>query len=86
MNKPINKTFTAGKWMPRDRETLNNWLTKIMDKAEKSTTPLKPVLEDFKNFIETDPQAYMFFNMMFDQVACRRCATTSTCCSSSTSS
>ena len=39
-----------------------------MDKAEKSTTPLKPVLEDFKNFIETDPQAYMFFNMMFDQV------------------
>ena len=68
MNKPINKTFTAGKWMPRDRETLNNWLTKIMDKAEKSTAPLKPVLEDFKNFIETDPQAYMFFNMMFDQV------------------
>lgn len=66
--KPINKTFTAGKWMPRDRETLNNWLKKIMEKGETSKVELKPVLQDLKNFIETDPQAYMFFTQMFDQV------------------
>lgn len=71
-SKPINKTFTAGKWMPRDRETLNNWLKKIMDKADRNPAPLKPVLEDFKRFIETNPQAYMFFNMMFDQVPADR--------------
>lgn len=67
-SKPINKTFAAGKWMPRDRETLNNWLKKIMQKGELSKAPLKPVIKDFKNFIETDPQAYMFFTQMFDQV------------------
>ncbi len=66
--KPANKTFAAGKWMPKDRETLANWLKKIMDKADKDTGPLKPVVEDLKNFIENDPDAYMFFNLMFEQV------------------
>lgn len=66
--KPINKTFAAGKWMPRDTKTLANWLTKIMEKADKDTGPLKPVVEDLKNFIETDPDAYMFFTQMFNQV------------------
>ena len=66
--KPINKTFTAGKWMPRDRETLVNWMQKVMDKAEKDTGPLLPVVENLKNFIETDAKAYMFFNQMFDEV------------------
>ncbi|MST99560.1 hypothetical protein FYJ85_21260 [Victivallaceae bacterium BBE-744-WT-12] len=45
--KPKNKMFAAGKWMPKDRETLTQWLLKIMEKAEKDTGPLKPVLEDF---------------------------------------
>lgn len=67
-NKPINKTFIASKWMPRDRETLTNWMKKIMAKAEKDTGPLLPVVENFKNFIETDAKAYMFFNQMFDEV------------------
>ncbi len=66
--KPMNKTFAAGKWMPQDRETLTNWLKKIMAKAEKDTGPLKPVVEDLKRFIETDPEAYMFFSQMFAQV------------------
>ncbi|MGE4565466.1 MAG: phosphatidylserine decarboxylase family protein [Victivallaceae bacterium] len=68
MNKPINKTFAAGKWMPRDRETLTRWMEKIMEKAEKDTGPLLPVVENFKNFIENDAKAYMFFNQMFDEV------------------
>ena len=36
--------------------------------ADKDTGPLKPVVEDLKNFIENDPDAYMFFNLMFEQV------------------
>ena len=55
--KPINKTFAAGKWMPRDRETLVAWMKKIMAKAEKDTGPLLPVVENFKNFIENDAKA-----------------------------
>ena len=70
--KPMNKTFAAGKWMPKDRETLACWLRKIMDKAEKDTGPLKPVVADLKNFIENDADAYMFFNQMFSEVPADR--------------
>ncbi|WP_294505224.1 phosphatidylserine decarboxylase family protein [uncultured Victivallis sp.] len=66
--KPIDKTFAAGKWMPRDRETLVAWMKKIMARAEKDTGPLLPVVENLKNFIENDAKAYMFFNQMFDEV------------------
>lgn len=66
--KPCNNTYTVGKWMPSDRQTLRNWMLKIMQKAEKQTGPLLPVIESFKEFIETDPKAYMLFTQMFDQV------------------
>lgn len=66
--KPMNKMFTAGKWMPRDRETLSKWMGKIIEKASKDTGPLWPVVEDFKNFIENDAKAYMFFTQMFEEV------------------
>lgn len=69
--KPINKTYLAGKWMPSDQQTLNAWMKKIMDKGEKDTGPLLPVIQNLKNFIETDSKAYMFFTQMFDQVSAK---------------
>ena len=66
--KPVNKTFAAGKWMPKDLDTLSRWMTRIMEKAEQDTGPLKPVVEELKNFIENDAEAYMFFNQMFSEV------------------
>lgn len=70
--KPCDKTFTIGKWMPSDQRTLTEWLQRIMDKADNEPTPLLPVVEDFKNFIESDPKAYMFFSEMFSQVSRER--------------
>lgn len=55
--RPIDKTFMVGKWMPSDQETLVAWMKKIMEKADKQTGPLLPVIENFKNFIETNPKA-----------------------------
>lgn len=46
--------------MPSDQETLNTWLKKTMDKEAADTRPLSPTLENFKNFIESNPKAYMF--------------------------
>ena len=66
--KPVKHTFAAGRWMPRDRKTLAQWMKKIMDKADKSDSPLLPVVEDLKHFIENDAKAYMFFTQMFDEV------------------
>ncbi|WNN45479.1 phosphatidylserine decarboxylase family protein [Winslowiella toletana] len=65
---PCDKTFTIGKWMPSDQKTLTEWLLRIMNKAENNDTPLLPAVQNFKDFIESDPKAYMFFNQMFDQV------------------
>ena len=60
-------SYNVGKWMPSDQETLTRWLQKLMAKADATTGPLLPVVEDFKRYIETDPRAYMFFTQMFDQ-------------------
>ena len=57
--KPVNKTFAAGKWMPKDLDTLSRWMTRIMEKAEQDTGPLKPVVEELKNFIEKDDSGNM---------------------------
>ncbi|MFU9137643.1 phosphatidylserine decarboxylase family protein [Erwinia tasmaniensis] len=67
--KPCNKTYTVGKWMPADRQTLHGWMLKIMRKAEASSEPLLPVVDAFKTFIETDPRAWMLFTQMFDEVS-----------------
>lgn len=66
--KPYDNTFTIGKWMPSDQKIINNWLMNIINKAEKSDEPLLPAVQKFKDFIESDPKAYMFFNQMFEQV------------------
>ncbi|WP_345829490.1 phosphatidylserine decarboxylase family protein [Erwinia sp. HDF1-3R] len=67
--KPCNKTYTVGKWMPADRQTLHDWMLKIMRKADESSEPLLPVVDAFKTFIETDPRAWMLFTQMFDEVS-----------------
>ena len=60
--------YNVGQWMPSDQETLNQWLMKIMTRAEADTGPLLPVVDDFRRYIETDARAYMVFTQMFDQV------------------
>ncbi|ENZ7198117.1 phosphatidylserine decarboxylase family protein [Klebsiella variicola] len=65
---PAKNTFITGKWMPSDQETLVYWLKKIMVEEAQSTRPLLPVIQAFKDFIESDPVYYMYFNEMFDEV------------------
>ncbi|HGJ5891047.1 MAG TPA: phosphatidylserine decarboxylase family protein [Arsenophonus apicola] len=67
IDKPSNKTYLIGNWMPSDQTTLANWMRKIIDKAEISHAPLLPSIQNLKDFIESNPKAYMFFNQMFDK-------------------
>ncbi|WGL94878.1 phophatidylserine decarboxylase associated domain-containing protein [Arsenophonus nasoniae] len=66
IDKPRNKTYLIGNWMPSDQTTLANWMRKIIDKAAISHAPLLPSVQNLKDFIESNPKAYMFFNQMFD--------------------
>ena len=60
--------YGIGKWLPSDQLLLGRWMAKLIKETESSGKPLLPVIEDFKHIIEEDPQLYMLFNQMFDQV------------------
>ncbi|KAL7267588.1 hypothetical protein RUND412_009822 [Rhizina undulata] len=61
----------VGKWLPEEHALLQNWVTQLIERVTiKCPTPqtLHPVIEEFKNLIETDPIIYMLFNQMFQQI------------------
>lgn len=60
--------YRVGDWLPSDHETLVSFVQEQVEKAATSTAPLDPVLVELQTLIETDPEIYMLFNQMFDQV------------------
>ena len=60
--------YSVGQWLPSDQLFLDQWMAKLTEGAESANEPLLPVIQEFKNIIEEDPQLYMLFNQMFDQV------------------
>ncbi len=55
-------------WLPRHQKALDAWLGKLIAEVEENAEPLHPVIEDFKHLIETDPEVWMLFHQMFEQV------------------
>jgi len=60
--------FRVGEWLPSDQTILQNWLQDLIAEVEKDKRPLLPVIEEFKDFIESDPEVFMWFNLMFEEV------------------
>ncbi|MBT3879178.1 MAG: phosphatidylserine decarboxylase family protein [Candidatus Scalindua sp.] len=60
--------YRVGEWLPSDQEQLQTWICALALEASDETIKLHPVIEDFKNLIETDAEVYMLFNLMFTQV------------------
>ena len=60
--------YNVGKWLPTDQALLEKWLSHLIIEVEASKKPLLPVIEEFKNLIEGDPEIFMYFNLMFKQV------------------
>ncbi|KAI0636914.1 Phophatidylserine decarboxylase-domain-containing protein [Trametes polyzona] len=61
----------VGGWLPQKHEVLKNWLDKkiaLVQSPAQRDVALHPVLQDFQNFIESDPVIYMGFHQMFEQV------------------
>ena len=68
-NHPKKQTpFRIGKWLPSDHAFLENWINILIDEVDAGAKPMHPVVEGFKDFIEGDPEIYMLFNQMFEQV------------------
>jgi phosphatidylserine decarboxylase len=60
--------YRVGDWLPSDHATLVSWLEEQAAKAEESTEDLAPILVEFRDLIESNPEIYMLFNQMFTQV------------------
>jgi phosphatidylserine decarboxylase len=68
--KNIEKStpYNVGKWLPSDQAILEKWMNNLIAEVDKTKKPLLPVIEEFKNLIESDAEIFMQFNLMFEQV------------------
>lgn len=62
--------YKIGKLLPSGKQTLEALTAKIIREANaaSSSTTLLPVIQEFKDMIEDDPELYMLFTEMFEQV------------------
>lgn len=70
-NKQTNVTlfpYRVGQWLPSDQAVLEGWLRLMMEKANQKSDTLLPVVEEFKELIENDPQVFMLFHQMFSEI------------------
>ncbi|WP_165748470.1 phosphatidylserine decarboxylase family protein [Cellulophaga sp. Z1A5H] len=60
--------YKVGQWLPSDQAFLETWVQTHIEEVEANPKELLPIIEEFKNLIENDPELFMYFNLMFDQV------------------
>ncbi|KAG8744380.1 hypothetical protein FRC10_010267 [Ceratobasidium sp. 414] len=67
---PIVKHRVGG-WLPSNHRVLEQWLDKLVkriDKERKTLDDVQPVIKEFQQLIEGDPELYKGFHLMFEQV------------------
>jgi phosphatidylserine decarboxylase len=60
--------YRVGKWLPSDQDVLDRWLDHHIQAINANPKPLHPAVQEFKALIESDPQLYMFFHQMFEEL------------------
>ncbi len=63
--------YRVGEWLPSDRLILDQWMEALIARTEANARPLLPVVAEFKELIESDPELYMLFHQMFEQISCK---------------
>lgn len=64
----ITTPYNVAQWLPSDQLIFEQWLAELVAGTESANRPLLPVIQEFKELIEGDPQLFMLFNQMFEQV------------------
>lgn len=64
--KQVN--YRVGKWLPSDKEFLNNWIQEKINQVQKSKLPLNENVKALKDAIYSDPILYMGFTSMYDEI------------------
>ncbi len=60
--------FCVGEWLPSDHQILEDYVSNLIKRVAANPKPLHPVINDFKILIETDPEIFMYFHLMFTEV------------------
>ena len=60
--------YRVAEWLPSDHVHLARWLEAMDQKSRAERKPLHPVIAELRDFIESEPQVFMLFNQMFEQV------------------
>jgi phosphatidylserine decarboxylase len=61
----------VGHWLPRNQKVLESWLAKKIAQVEHPSRSVKKphhVIQEFQKLIEDDPEIFMGFHQMFEQV------------------
>ncbi|OAA59615.1 phosphatidylserine decarboxylase family protein [Niveomyces insectorum RCEF 264] len=58
-----------GNWLPADHRIQHEWLRRNVEHVDgRPRQELIPVLQEFREFIETNPRIFMYFTEMWDEV------------------
>ena len=60
--------YRVGEWLPSDHAFLNQWMQSHIKDVAANPKKLHPVIEEFKSLIENDPEIFMLFNQMFEEI------------------
>ncbi|HMK86390.1 MAG TPA: phosphatidylserine decarboxylase family protein [Steroidobacteraceae bacterium] len=60
--------YRVGQWLPSDHAFLTRWLEAMIEKTHAEHKALHPVIEELQCLVESDPEIFMLFNQMFEQV------------------
>ena len=52
-------SYRVGEWLPSDQAVLDNWLVEQIERAEAEMRPFHPVIQEFQDFIEGDPESLL---------------------------
>ena len=61
-------TLRIGTWEVSDQKKMGDLVAEQLKEADDSDRPLRPVVREFKDLIENDPELFMLFNQMFEQL------------------
>lgn len=60
--------YRVGEWLASDQAVLDRWLGDLIADVDAHDIPLQPVMQEFQDLIESDPEIYMFFHQMFEEL------------------
>lgn len=60
--------FRVGAWLPSDQAVLDRWMAELIERVDANPAALHPAVQELEALIEDDPEVYLLFHQMFEQL------------------